>query len=52
MNEWLAHLLNPQLKSQQLQDLKGSCYHQSKALILEISGWGMCEKKCRLYSSG
>ncbi len=23
MNEWLAHLCNPQLKSQQLQDLKG-----------------------------
>ncbi len=30
MNEWLAHLCNPQLKSQQLQDLKGPCYHQSK----------------------
>ncbi len=23
LNEWLAHLCNPQLKSQQLQDLKG-----------------------------
>ncbi len=23
MNEWLAHLCNPQLKSQQLHDLKG-----------------------------
>ncbi len=30
MNEWLAHLCNPQLKSQQLQDLKGPCYHQPK----------------------
>ncbi len=24
MNEWLPHLCNPQLKSQQLQDLKGA----------------------------
>ncbi len=38
MNEWLAHLCNPQLKSQQLQDLKGySATINHKALrVLDV----------------
>ncbi len=31
MNEWLAHLCNPQLKSQTVAGPEGDqCYHQSK----------------------
>ncbi len=32
MNEWLAYLCNPQLKSQQLQDLKGAMLPSIKRL--------------------
>ncbi len=32
MNEWLAHLCNPQQKSQQLQDLKGAMLPSIKSL--------------------
>ncbi len=32
MNEWLAHLCNPQLKSQQLQDLKGAMLPSTERL--------------------
>ncbi len=32
-NEWLAHLRNPQLKSQQLQDLKGVMLPKNKKAL-------------------
>ncbi len=32
MNEWLAHLCNPQLKSQQLQDLNGAMLPSTERL--------------------
>ncbi len=33
MNEWLAHLCNPQLKSQQLQDLNATINQKALSVI-------------------
>ncbi len=41
MNEWLAHLCNPQLKLQQFQGLKGAMLQSIKRLYLFISLFGL-----------